>query len=188
MTPPHTTSLRTGAPDTAAPAPRPVALSWRTRDTTRHLLEAYIGSFGISLVTGVLLWFKVGGENLANVMLITHLAAGTLGLLFFVPYLFAHLKDGKEPWRTLLWPFGLLADWQWERIARLRFTGHMLMWTNWVLLLSGVVITAPAILHLMGDSITLPYGLSAILLGWHDLTTVLVLVVMAYHFPPKDRK
>lgn len=169
---------------TSAAAP----LAWRTRDTTRHLLNAYIGGFGISLVTGVMLWLDVGGANLATVLLVTHLAAGTLGLFFFVPYIVAHLKDGREPWQNLLWPFRLIPELRWEPYAWKRLHGHLLMWGNWWLLLTGVVIAAPGVLYLSGYPLTLPYGASAWLTWIHDAFTVVILALMVFHFPAKDRK
>lgn len=165
-----------------------VALRWRTRDSTRHMLEAFIGGFGISLVTGVLLWLDVGGTDLAQVMLIVHLVAGTLGLFFFIPYVFAHIQDGKEPWLNLLFPFRLIPEIRWEPYAAKRLHGHLLMWANWLVLLSGVVLATPGALYLAGYPETLPYGASAWLLWIHDAFTVAILALMVFHFPRKDRK
>lgn len=181
-----TNTARVDAPSsTAAPV---IPLAWRTRETTRHLLEAYIGGFGISLVTGALLWLDLGSADLKQVMLITHLVAGTLGLMFFAVYIAAHLKDGREPWRTLLFPFRLLPELRWEPFARKRLHGHALMWTNWLLLFSGLVMSLPAVWYLSGTPATLPYGMSHWLLLLHDWTTPLALLLMAFHFPAKEKK
>lgn len=162
------------------------SLNWRTRATTRHMLHAYIGGFGISLVTGILLWIDFGSANLAQVMLITHLVAGSLGLLFFIPYVFAHLKDGKEPWSIILFPLRLIPDLRGEPYARKRLHGHLLMWGNWLVLFSGLVIAWPGVLFLAGNPTTLPYGANAWLLTIHDGFTVFILALMVFHFPAKD--
>lgn len=165
------------------------ALRWRTRDATRHLLEAFIGGFGISLVTGVLLWLDVGGTALAQVMLITHLVAGTLGLLLFIAYLYAHLKDGRESWKNLLFPLRLIPEIRWDRYAAKRLHGHGLMWANWLVLLSGLVIALPAVFYLVGHPTwMLPYGSSRWLTWIHDAFTVVVLALLVLHFPAKDKK
>lgn len=181
----HAAAPAAQVPPPAAPV---VALRWRTRDTTRHLLNAYIGGFGISLVTGVMLWLDVGGTNLAQVMLITHLVAGTLGLFFFIPYVIGHLKDGREPWLNIVFPFRLIPELRWEPYAAKRLHGHLLMWGNWLVLLSGLVIAWPGAMYLAGTFATLPYGSSAWLLWIHDGFTVAILALMAFHFPARDRK
>ncbi|HNQ04042.1 MAG TPA: hypothetical protein PKH69_05460 [Thiobacillaceae bacterium] len=164
------------------------ALRWRTRDTTRHLLHAYLGGFGVCLVTGLLLWLDWGGASLVTVMLVTHLMAGALGLIFFIPYLLTHLKDGREPWLNLVWPWRLIPELRWEPYAWKRLHGHLLMWSNGLLLLSGFVTAFPAVLYLAGHPLTLPYGASAWLLVGHQVMTVASLALMLLHFPARDRK
>lgn len=182
---PPATAAHDAGPDQA----KVVALRWRTRDTTRHLLNAYVGGFGIALITGALLWLDAGGSNLAQVMLVSHLTAGALGLIFFIPYLFAHLKDGKESWRNLLFPFRLITELRWEPYAGKRLHGHLLMWGMWLVLLSGLAIAIPGVLYLAGSpTFTLPYGLSAWLLDLHAAGTVGVLALMLFHVPAKERQ
>lgn len=172
-------------PSTAAPV---IPLAWRTRETTRHLLQAYIGGFGISLATGALLWLDLGSANLKQVMLVTHLVAGTLGLMFFAVYLFAHLKDGREPWRTLLFPLRLIPELRREPFAWKRLHGHALMWTNGLLLFSGLLMSLPAVWYLSGKPETLPYGMSHRLLLVHDWATPLALALMVLHFPAREKR
>lgn len=162
-------------------------LQWRTRDTTRNLLHAYIGSFGISLVTGILLWLDISNTNLTQLILITHLVAGVLGLFFFIPYVAAHLKDGKEPWLYLALPFLLIPKLRWKPYAGKRLHGHMLMWSNGLVLLSGLAIAWPSVLYLAGTPATLSYGVSAWLLWIHGTFTVANLALMTIHLPAKDR-
>lgn len=165
------------------------AISWRTRDTTRHLLEAFIGGFGISLVTGILLWLDVGGTALAQVMLITHLVAGTLGLLLFIPYIYAHLKDGREPWKNILFPLRLIPEIGWDAYAGKRLHGHGLMWANWLVLLSGLVIALPGVFYLAGyPTWILPYGSNRWLTWIHDAFTIVIVALLLLHFPAKDKK
>lgn len=176
-------------PDTTArPTEAATAMVWRTRDTTRHLLEAFIGGFGISLVTGLLLWLDVGGTALAQVMLITHLVAGSLGLLFFAVYVVFHLKDGREPWINLLWPFRLIPDIPWDPYAAKRLHGHALLWANAVVLLTGVVIALPGITHLLGrPDLILAYGANYWLTTVHDGATLAAVGLLFFHFPARDR-
>lgn len=177
--------MPTSAPTTSPPSR---SLEWRTRDTTRHLLEAFIGGFGISLVTGVLLWLDVGGTALAQVMLITHLVAGSLGLLFFAVYVVFHLKDGHEPVRNLLWPFRLIPEIPWDPYAAKRLHGHALLWANALVLLTGVVIAFPGLTHLLGrPDLILPYGANYWLTGVHDAFTLVAIGLLFFHFPSRDR-
>lgn len=165
-----------------------IALQWRTRETTHQLLHAFIAGFGIALASGVLLWLDAGGAALTQVLLVVHLVAGVLGVIFFVVFLGAHLKDGREPWQTLLFPLRLVPELRWDPYARKRLHGHALMWCNVLLLVSGLVIAAPALAYLLGKPATLPYGASHWLLRLHEAATPLALLLMLLHVPAQEKK
>lgn len=170
------------------PATRDAALlNWRTHDTTRHLLFAFLGAFAGALVTGVLLWLDVGHAHLTQVLIVAHLAAGVLALAFFVPFVVVHWRDGKEPLVHLVLPLRLLAEWRWDVLARRRLVGHALMWSLALLIVSGCVVAAPALLYLAGYPLTLPYGAHVWLLDAHRWLTPLPLVALAAHFPMEER-
>lgn len=165
-----------------------IPLRWRTRETTRHLLEACLASVALCLVTAVPLWLDAGDANLLQVLLVTHLAAGTLGLFFLIPYLASHLKDGREPWKDLLWPFRLIPELRWEPYAAKRLHGHALMWGLLVVFASGLLLSAPALLYLAGVPRTLPYGGGAWLLRIHEWATAAAVALMLLHIPARETR
>lgn len=174
--------------NTPSPAADVVRLDWRTRDTSRHLLLAFIASFGIALATGALLWLRLGHNNLVQVLLLTHLAAGLLALFFFIPFIVIHWRDGREPLLHLIFPFRLFAEWHWDLLARRRLIGHGLLWSLAPVLFSGLLVAAPAIAYLAGHPVTLPYGAHVWLLRLHLWLTPLVLLFLAFHLPREDRQ
>lgn len=178
------------APASMPSTPLPTAdaaLRWRTRDTSRHLLQGFIGAFAIAAVTGGLLLLRVGHGNLVQVLLFSHLAAGLLALMFFIPFLVTHWRDGNEPLRHLLWPFPLIAEVRWDDYARKRLIGHGLMWSLALVLLSGLIVMLPAIAYLAGRPVTLPYGGHVGLLAAHTWLTLPLLAGLFFHLPREDR-
>lgn len=172
----------------ASPADNAAArLLWRTRDTARHLLLAFVASFAVALATSALLFVGLGHGNLVQVLLLTHLAAGLLALFFFVPFVVIHWRDGREPLVHLIFPFRLLPEWRWDIVARRRLIGHALLWLLLPVLVSGLAVVLPAVAYLAGRPATLPYGGQYWLLQIHLWTTPLVLVALVLHFPRKDR-
>ncbi len=163
------------------------ALHWRTRDTTRHLLQGFIGAFAIAAVTGGLLVLDIGHGDLIQVMLLSHLAAGLLALVFFVPFIVTHWRDGHEPLRHLVWPFRLLGELRRDVYARQRLIGHALLWSLALVLLSGLIVMLPAIAYLAGWPATLPYGSHVGLLAAHTWLTLPLLTGLWFHLPREDR-
>lgn len=162
-------------------------LRWRTRDTSRHLLQGFIGAFAIATVSSGLLLLRIGHGNLVQVLLFTHLAAGLLALMFFIPFIVIHWRDGREPLRHLFWPFALIAELRWDDFARKRLIGHALMWSLGLVLLSGLIVVLPAIAYLAGYPVTLPYGGHVVLLRAHSWLMLPLLVALFFHLPRKDR-
>lgn len=171
-----------------SPAPGADAgLQWRTRETSRHLVQGFIGAFAISTVTGLLLWLRVGHANLVQVLLLAHLAAGVLTLLFFVPFIVVHWQDGREPLLHLLWPFPLIREIRRDAYAGKRLIGHAFMWSLIVVLLAGLIVALPAVAYLAGYPVTLPYGGHVGLLQAHRWLTLPLLLGLLWHLPKKDR-
>lgn len=162
-------------------------LRWRTHDTSRNLAQGLCGALAIALVSGLALWTRLGHGNLVQVLLLVHLAAGALAFLLFLPFIVIHWRDGREPLRHLLWPFPLIAEWQWDAYARKRLIGHAFLWLFVAVAVSGLVIAAPAILYLAGHPLTLPYGGHAPLLALHRWLTLVLLVAFVWHLPKKAR-
>lgn len=162
-------------------------LRWRTRDTSRHLLQGFIAAFAIAAVTGGLLLVDIGHGNLIQVLLLSHLAAGLLTLFFFIPFVVTHWRDGGEPLRHLIWPFALIGDMSRDRFARQRLIGHGLLWSLAAVLLSGLIVMLPAIAYLAGWPATLPYGGHVDLLRIHVWLTLPLLGALLGHLPREDR-
>lgn len=162
-------------------------LKWRTRDTSRHLVQGFIGSCAITIVTGLLLWLRIGHANLVQVLLLTHLTAGILTLLFFIPFIVIHWQDGREPLSHLIWPFPLIRNIRWDAYAGKRLIGHAFMWSLIIVLLSGLIVTLPAIAYLAGYPQTLPYGGHVGLLQAHRWVSLPLLLCLLWHLPKKDR-
>lgn len=162
-------------------------LTWRTRETSRHLVQGFISACAIAAITGLLLWLGAGHDNLVQVLLLAHLVAGVLTLLFFIPFIVIHWQDGKEPLRHLLWPFPLIREIRWDAYAGKRLIGHAFMWSLIAVLLSGLIVALPAIAYLAGYPVTLPYGGHVSLLHIHRGLTPLLLLCLLWHLPKKDR-
>ena len=173
--------------DKRSAAPADGLLPWRTRASSRHFLMATVYSLGITVATGGVLLLPLENEHLTLIALAAHLAAGVLTFAFFVPFLFIHLKDGRESLLHLFMPWRLL-----HRIYRgetlyHRLLGYSLMWCLWLLFASGLIIAAPAIAYLSGHPVTLlPYGGHSPLLLAHQGVSLLLLVFLILHFPKKE--
>lgn len=174
--------------NTVTPNADTALLCWRTRDTARHLLLAFIASFAIALTSSALLWLKLGHGNFVQVLLITHLVSGLLALFFFVPFVVIHWRDGREPLLHLIFPFRLLAEVRWDSLARHRLLGHALLWALAIVLLSGLVVVLPALAYLSGRPVTLPYGGHVWLLQIHLWATPALLLFLVLHLPKEDRQ
>lgn len=173
---------RTNTPPTSR------SLEWRTRDTTRHLMEALAVATGITLTTGIALWIPWWPASLTHVALLLHLLAGALCLLLFVPYIVFHLRDGHESWRDLVWPFALVKELAWDRYAAKRLHGHALMWALSGALLSGATLSLPGLFHLAGQPQWIwPYGASAVLLLAHEAFTIVSFFLFFWHLPMHKR-
>lgn len=164
------------------------ALRWRTRDTSRHLLQGFIGAFAIATVTGGLLFLRIGHGNLVQVLLFGHLAAGLLAFMFFIPFIVTHWRDGREPLRHLVWPFPLIAELRWDAYARKRLIGHGFMWSLLLVLLSGLIVALPSVAYLAGWPATLPYGSHVGLLRAHAWLMPPLLAGLFFHLPHEDRR
>jgi len=158
-------------------------LAWRTRDTTRQLAHALLIAFAISLVSGLLLWLRVGHDNLAQVLLLTHLCAGLLTTILFLPFIILHWNDGKEALRHLFWPLSIVRAARHDPIARKRLLGLAVLWMLLLVLLSGLLVSAPAVAYLAGYPVIWPYGGQALLIDIHSLLTPLLILILLLHLP-----
>jgi hypothetical protein len=160
-------------------------LVWRTRASSRHLLMAMVYSLGITAASAALLWLPLKNSHLTLLALVTHLVSGALALIFFVPFLFIHLRDGRESLFNLVMPWRLLHRVYRDETLYHRLLGYGLMWCLWLVCLSGLTIAAPAIAYLANHPMTLPYGTHALLLHAHRGGTLLLLLLLILHFPKK---
>ncbi|MDR1648084.1 MAG: hypothetical protein LBR88_08645 [Zoogloeaceae bacterium] len=165
---------------------RSSGLVWQTKASSRHLLLATVYSLGVATATGIVLMLPLKNEHVTLIALVAHLVSGFLTLVFFLPFLLTHLKDGRESVWSLFLPWRLL-----HRIYRgetryHRLLGYLLMWSLWIVFASGLVIAAPAIAYLSGHPFTLlPYGGHSLLLWAHRGITLLLLFFLILHFPKK---
>lgn len=183
----HTTTSRTMNSTTNTTAADAARLRWRTRDTSRHLMQGFIGAFAIAGSTGLLLWLGLGHDNFIQLLLLTHLAAGALAFLMLVPFVVIHWRDGREPLRNLFWPFRLIPELRWDAWAGKRLIGHGLLWLLALVLLSGLIVTLPAIAYLAGRPAILPFGVHVDLLRVHAWLTLPLLAGLVWHLPKEDR-
>jgi hypothetical protein len=161
-------------------------LVWRTKESSRHLLMATVYSLGVVAATGFTLALPLENEHLTLIALAAHLASGFLTLVFFVPFLFTHLRDGRESFLNLFLPWRLLHRIYRNETLYHRLLGYLLMWCLWLLLASGLIIAAPAVAYLSGHPMTLlPYGGHSLLLWTHRGVSLLLLLFLVLHFPKK---
>jgi hypothetical protein len=144
-------------------------------------------SLGIATATGIVLLLPLKNEHLTLIALVAHLVAGFLALVFFLPFLFTHLKDGRESLLNLILPWRLLHRIYRNETLYHRLLGYSLMWCLWLAFASGLVIATPAIAYLLGKPMTLlPYGGHALLLQLHLGVFVLLLLFLVLHFPKRS--
>ncbi|GHT89796.1 hypothetical protein AGMMS49545_01070 [Betaproteobacteria bacterium] len=169
----------------AAPASG-AALTWRTRESSRHLLMAMVYSLAIAGATGVLLLLPLRNEHLTLMALVAHLTSGALAFMFFIPFLFIHLKDGREPLVHIVMPWRLLHTARRHEPLYHRLLGYALMWCLLLVFLSGLAIAFPALAYLANHPMTLlPYGGHALLLLAHSGVSLLILPALLFHFPKR---
>lgn len=163
-------------------------LRWRTRDTSRHLAQGLAGALIIALLTGAALWLRLGHGNLVQLLLLVHLASGSLAALLFFPFIVIHWQDGREPLLHLIWPLRLLREAKRDAYAGKRLVGHAFLWVVLAVMLSGLAIAAPSVAYLLDHPVTLPYGGHVPLLGIHRWLTPLVLACLLWHLPKEERQ
>jgi hypothetical protein len=179
--------------NTRVAAPEADLLVWRTRESSRHLLMALTYSLGIACATGVALLLPLQNGHLTLIALVAHLVSGTLAVLFFVPFLFVHLRDGKEPLRHLVMPWHLSRrkfrdrgrDKSQQQRQRQHLMGYLLCVCACLASLSGLAIAAPALAYLAGHPVVPPFGTIAVLLRVHQASSALLFVFLLLHFPKK---
>jgi hypothetical protein len=147
---------------------------------------AMVYSLGIVAATGVVLLLPLENGHLTLIALVAHLVSGALALVFFVPFLLTHLKDGRESLWNLFLPWRLLRRIYRGETLYHRLLGYGLMCSLLLLFASGIVIALPAVAYLLGRPMTLlPYGGHARLLAVHLGASVLLLVFLVLHFPKR---
>jgi hypothetical protein len=162
-------------------------LPWRTKAASRHLLMAMIYSLAITAATGVILLLPLKNEHLTLIALVMHLVSGALALLFFLPFLLTHLKDGREPFWNLFLPWRLLHRLYRGESLYHRLLGYSLMWSILLVFVSGICIMAPAIAYLLGRPMTLlPYGGHAFILKVHLGAFAFLFLFLVLHFPKRS--
>lgn len=154
---------------------------WRTRATTVALARALITNLLLLAGSGLALWLGRGHGNVVQWLLLLHLAAAALGLLFALPFVAVHLKDGREPLRRLLWPWPLLRPARHGGFERKRLVGHALLWALLLLAASGLVVALPGLGTLMGQPFVWPLGTQAWLLDLHRVFTPVLLSGLLWH-------
>ncbi|MFT3822173.1 MAG: multiheme c-type cytochrome [Rubrivivax sp.] len=157
------------------------AATWRTRATTVALARALITSLLLLMGSGLLLWLGRGHGNLVQWLLLLHLATAVLCLLFALPFVAVHLKDGREPLRRLLWPWLLLRPAWRGGFERKRLVGHALLWALLLLAASGLLVALPGLGVLAGRPWVWPLGTQALLLDLHRTATPLLLLGLPWH-------
>ncbi|MDR1423617.1 MAG: hypothetical protein LBI92_03285 [Azoarcus sp.] len=183
-TPPPATSTPEKGKNEAAPASSGL-LVWRTRESSRHLLLAMVYSLGIATATGVVLAMPLGNGHLTLVALVAHLVSGALALVFFIPFLFVHLHDGKEKLLNLVMPWRMLHQIYRGESLYHRILGYMLTCCLLLTVASGLVIAAPAVLYLTGKPTVMPFGTAAALLRVHITFAGLFVFFVLLHFPKR---
>jgi hypothetical protein len=146
-----------------------------------HLLMALINSTAIACATGLILLFPLGNAHVTIIAMVVHIVSGVLALILFVPFLFTHLRDGKEPLRNLLMPWRMRHRIYREETPVHRLIGYGLTLASLGVFISGLVIAAPSITYLSGQTVLLPLGMSAILLRAHQGFTVLFFLFFGLH-------
>lgn len=155
---------------------------WRDRATSVQLARALLATLTLLLFSGLALWWDPGHPLWLQWLLLMHLACGVLSLVLAAPFVWAHLSDGREPWRALLWPLGLWrAAWQAPGGPRKRLIGHALLWGLVLLLGSGLVLAVPGLLVLLDQPWIWPLGSQAWLTAVHRWATPLLLLAAAAH-------
>lgn len=155
---------------------------WHTPESSMRLLMALINSLAVACASGLILLVPIGNAHVTLIALVVHLVSGVLTLVFFVPYLFTHLRNVREPLRSLLMPWRLRSNRVFRHETRHhRLIGYGLALFYLGLSISGVVISAPAIAFLSGKPAILPLGMSAILLLIHQCLTALFFVFLGLH-------
>jgi hypothetical protein len=157
----------------------------RTRESSRNLLMSMVYSFGIACATGIVLLLPFGNEHLVLVALVAHLVSGALALVFFIPFLFAHLSGAKEPLLHLVMPWRLLHRLYKGEPLYHRLLGYFLMWCLTLTIATGLAIAAPAISYLSGQPAILPYGVGPALLRLHFTFSGLFVFFVLLHFPKR---
>ncbi|MDR1064355.1 MAG: hypothetical protein LBL48_10595 [Azoarcus sp.] len=175
------------SPETPAkPGATDSLLVWRTRESSRHLLMSMIYSLGIACATGIVLLLPMGNGHLTLIALVAHLVSGALALVFFIPFLFVHLSDGKEPLLHLVVPWRLLHRLYKGEPLYHRVLGYLLMWCLALTIATGLAIAAPAISYLAGRAAILPYGVGPALLRLHLTFSGLLVFFVLLHFPKRS--
>ncbi|MDR2093107.1 MAG: hypothetical protein LBP58_07320 [Azoarcus sp.] len=157
------------------------------REPSRNLMMSMIYSLGIACATGIALLLPLGNGHLVLVTLVAHLVSGVLALVFFIPFLFVHLRDGRELFRHLVMPWRLLHQLYKNEPLYHRLLGYFLMWCLVLTIVTGLGIASPAISYLSGRAAILPYGVGPALLRLHFTFSGLLVFFVLLHFPKKVR-
>ncbi|MDD5328506.1 MAG: hypothetical protein PHX38_00745 [Sulfuricella sp.] len=173
-------------PQSAAIDPA-VGLRWRSGDALRRLAGAFAIGLGAAMASGALLFAALPHDNLNHVLLLSHLASGMLALAFFAFFVVLHWRDCKEPLLHLVHPFRLYRQRRGDPHAAKRMLGYALMWPVLLVMLSGLLISLPAVAYLAGWPQTLPYGAHDALQKLHLWLTPILPLVLALHFANKEK-
>jgi hypothetical protein len=176
---------------TTTSSPESSLIPWRTRESSRHLLMATVYSLGVAGATGVLLLLPLANSHITLLALAAHLTSGALAGMFFIPFLFIHLKDGREPLHHLFMPWRLRRRIYLGETHHHRLLGFILTLSVVVVLLTGLVIALPAVAFLAGRPVTLlefipsKWGGHSGLLSLHLGASSLLIVALLLHFPKR---
>jgi hypothetical protein len=152
---------------------------------------AMVYSLGIAAATGVLLLLPLPNAHLTLLTLVAHLVSGLLAGVFFLPFLFVHLKDGRERLRHLFMPWKLRRRIYLGETHHHRLLGYILTLGVAIVLLTGLAIALPAIAYLAGHPVTwlrvIPseWGGHSLILKIHLGVSVLLIVALLLHFPKR---
>lgn len=150
----------------------------------QSMLYGFVSSFSITIVSGF--WYSFVPRDLnwnaSQLVLVIHLVAGMMSLVFFVAFFFLHQKFKEQKWWWLLAPWKVRpkADETSHRFHQ-RQLGHV---TSWILLttfLTGVLIALPGLLFLFDTVWMQGYYVTQVLRNLHFWVSLLVCPVLFTH-------
>lgn len=162
-------------------------LKLTNRSAGRSVALGFVTSFAIASVSGLFYWLIPWHWNwhASQLALVIHLALGLLCLLQWLPYSLIHLRDKDPAWASSLWRWPLLGKQQHGRFLQIAYGSF---WLTLLLLLSGLLLSWPALLWLaQGTAWLWPLGVTE-LIRWLHLGLFFVAAAALLAHLPRDRE